>query len=116
MAETKKKKGHYFRVANEIFDLRLKPRDFIVYCCLLRHSNSRKHSCFPSRRVIASECQIDKKTVDTALNSLIDRGLIKKVHRKRGDGSKTSNQYYIVDLLETDGCDLQSGGLKTPYQ
>lgn len=31
--------GNFFMVANRIFDFKLKPRDFIVYCCLLRHSD-----------------------------------------------------------------------------
>lgn len=105
MAETKNEmqRRNFFMVPNKIFELELKPRDFIVYCCLLRHADINKHSCFPSRRMIATECQIDKKTVDTALNDLIDRGLIKKTHRKRCDGSKSSNLYYVADLIEIDG-------------
>ena len=31
---------NFFMVPNRIFDLELKPRDFTVYCCLLRHSDS----------------------------------------------------------------------------
>lgn len=47
---------NFFIVPNRIFELELKPRDFTVYCCLLRHSDSKDGSCFPSRRVIAKEC------------------------------------------------------------
>lgn len=32
---------NFFMVPNRIFDLELKLRDFAVYCCLLRHSNSQ---------------------------------------------------------------------------
>ena len=46
---------NFFMVPNSIFDLELKPRDFTVYCCLLRHSDSENSSCFPSRRIIANE-------------------------------------------------------------
>ena len=57
------KNCNFFMVANEVFDFKLKPREFIVYCCLLRHSD-KNGICFPSRRLIAEECCVDKKTVD----------------------------------------------------
>ncbi len=90
----------FFIVANSIFEWKLKPRDFTVYCCLLRHADIANHTCFPSRRLISEECQIDKKTVDVALNSLINVGLIQKITRTRFDGSKTSNLYHVVDLTK----------------
>ncbi len=92
----------FFIVANRIFELQLKPRDFTVYCCLLRHADNKDLTCFPSRRLISEECQIDKKTVDVALNSLINVGLIQKITRTRFDGSKTSNLYHVVDLTKTN--------------
>ena len=91
---------NFFMVPNRIFELKLKSRDFTVYCCLLRHSDSKDGSCFPSRRVIAKECSMDKKTVDTAVESLSALGLVKKVSRHRGDGTRTSNLYYVSSLLE----------------
>ncbi len=91
---------NFFMVANRIFELELKPRDFTVYCCLLRHSDSENRSCFPSRKVIAKECSMDKKTVDAALDNLSTLGLVKIVHRYREDGKRTSNLYYVVNLLD----------------
>ena len=85
---------------NRIFDLELKPRDFTVYCCLLRHSDSKDGSCFPSRRVIAKECGMDRKTVDSAIENLSSLGLVKKIQRHREDGTRTSNLYYVASLLE----------------
>ena len=84
----------FFMVANEVFDFKLKPREFIVYCCLLRHSD-KNGICFPSRRLIAEECCIDKKTVDAAIISLEKAGLVKKKKRRRQDGSNTSNAYTV---------------------
>lgn len=52
---------NFFMVSNKIFEFKLKPRDFTVYCCLLRHRDNEKGFCFPSRRMIASECSIDRK-------------------------------------------------------
>ena len=91
---------NFFMVPNRIFDLELKPRDFTVYCCLLRHSDSKDGSCFPSRRVIAKECGMDRKTVDSAIENLQSLGLVKKIQRHREDGTRTSNLYYVASLLE----------------
>lgn len=33
------KRKNFFIVPNQIFELGLKPKEFIVYCCLLRHSD-----------------------------------------------------------------------------
>lgn len=87
-------------VPNRIFELNLKPRDFTVYCCLLRYSDNENDSCFPSRRIIAKECGIDRKTVDSAIESLSALGLIKKIHRYRENGTMTSNLYYVANLLK----------------
>ena len=91
---------NFFMVPNRIFDLELKPRDFTVYCCMLRHSDSNDGSCFPSRRVIAKECGMDRKTVDSAVENLSSLGLVKKIQRYREDGTRTSNLYYVANLLE----------------
>ena len=84
------KHKNFFIVPNQIFELGLKPKEFAVYCCLLRHSDKHTDNCFPSRRLIADECSMDKKTVDSALKELETRGLIKKVCRYRDNGSRTS--------------------------
>jgi len=94
------KHKNFFMVSNRIFEFDLKPKDFAVYCCLVRHCDNDDHSCFPSRKLIAKECGIDKKTVDVAIKNLEDRGLVKKVHRRRADGSKRSNLYYVNRLFE----------------
>ena len=96
----KMKHKNFFIVPNQIFELGLKPKEFVVYCCLLRHSDKNTDNCFPSRRLIADECSMDKKTVDSALKELEARGLIKKVCRYRENGSRTSNMYYLASLLE----------------
>ena len=90
---------NFFMVPNRIFDLELKPRDFTVYCCLLRHSDSKDGSCFPSRRVIAKECGMDRKTVDSAIENLSSLGLVKKirgtVRTERGRAISTTWQVLL---------------------
>ena len=90
---------NFFMVPNRVFELGLRPRDFTVYCCLLRHSGA-DGACFPSRRLLAKECGIDRKTVDAAIESLSSLGLVRKVCRCREDGTRTSNLYYAASLLE----------------
>lgn len=98
--EEKRSHKNFFMVSNRIFELGLKPRDFIVYCCLLWHSDNNTHTCFPSRRLIAKECCMDRKTVDSAIEDLSALGLVKKICRHRKDGRRTSNLYYVANLLE----------------
>ena len=88
------KNGNFFMLSNSIFKQGLKPREFIVYCCLVKHCD-KNGVCFPSRRPIAEECCIDKKTVDAAIISLEKAGLVKKKKRRRQDGSNTSNAYTV---------------------
>ena len=88
------KNGNFFMLSNSIFKQGLKPREFIVYCCLVKHSD-KNGVCFPSRRLIAEECCIDKKTVDAAIISLEKAGLVKKKKRRRQDGSNTSNAFTV---------------------
>ena len=88
------KNGNFFMLPNSIFKQGLKPREFIVYCCLVKHSD-KNGVCFPSRRLIAEECCIDKKTVDSAIKNLEKAGLVKKKKRRRQDGSNTSNAYTV---------------------
>ena len=98
--EDKRSHKNFLMVPNRIFDLGLKPRDFIVYCCLLRHSDNNIRTCFPSRRLIAKECCMDRKTVDSAIENLSALGLVKKIGRYREDGTRTSKLYYVANLLE----------------
>ena len=89
------KNGNFFMLSNSIFKQGLKPREFIVYCCLVKHSD-KNGVCFPSRRLIAEECCIDKKTADTAIKNLEKAGLVTKQKRKRQDGSNPSSLYKVT--------------------
>lgn len=89
----------YFMLPNEIFSLGLKPCDFAVPACLIRHKDNENDSCYPSRDLISKECCIKIKTVDAALKELEKRSLIVKKHRLRENGSHTSNMYFIADIF-----------------
>ena len=91
---TEKLNGNFFIVPNSIFQKKLKPRDFAVYCCQTMHSDKNGY-CYPSRKLIAEECCIDKKTVDTAIGNLLELELIEKANRSI-EGKKTSNRYRVL--------------------
>ncbi len=88
---------NFFMLPNGIFELKLKPRDFTVLACLMKHSNN-DCTCFPSYRTIAKECSISEKTVGQALKALSKKRLIEITNRSRDDGSKSSNLYHIIQL------------------
>nr|WP_298763567.1 helix-turn-helix domain-containing protein [uncultured Ruminococcus sp.] len=99
-------------ISNRISDYRLKPKDYAVYCCLVKHSD-KNGVCFPSRRLIAEKCCIDKKTMDAAIRSLEKAGLVKKKKRRRQDGSNTSNTYeYSAKVEHPDRFELNSATAK----
>ena len=93
------KRRDYFMLPNEIFSLGLRPRDFAVLTCLIRHKDNENDSCYPSRDLISKECCIKIKTVDAASKELEKRSLIVKKHRLRENGSHTSNMYFIADVF-----------------
>lgn len=96
-------KGHaqnFFMVSNRIFDFSLKPKAFCVYCALLSFADNETLACFPSRRLLAERCRMDKKTVDSALRELANKGLIKKERRMWSSGRNTSCLYSLCDLLD----------------
>jgi predicted transcriptional regulator len=99
--EVQVKNKNFFMGSYEIFELGLKPKEIAVYCCLLRYCN-QDGSCYPSRRLIAEKCSIDKKTVDSALKTLEELGLIKKVSQYRSDRTRTSNLYFVDKLLDSE--------------
>ena len=89
-------KGNYFCVSNCVFDLKLKPIEFIVYCYLQKCDNSER-GCFPSKKTIAKNCGIAVSSVDKALKKLKKAGIISS--RKRySNGKQISNIYKLHDV------------------
>ena len=90
------KRKNFFMVDNSIFEYDLKPRDIAVYCFLCRRMNRESNVAFPSRRDIANGCGIRKEeTVDKAIKSLLEKGLIEKYHRYTASGDYGSNVYRL---------------------
>ena len=112
----KRRNANFFLVSNCIFEIGLRPRELAVYCCLLYHCDRETMSCYPSRRLIADECQMDRKTVDAAMKTLTALGLVRIVSRKRENGSRTSNLYIVSDLIAGEGKKRSGDSVRFPYQ
>ena len=88
--------GHFFRVSNHIFDYKLSPYSFMVYCFLQKCDN-KERGCFPSKATIAKSCGISKTSVDAAIKDLVKRGII-RVDRRYENGHQQTNLYTLCDL------------------
>lgn len=93
-------RGNFFIVDNKIFDYKLTPIAFYVYCYLLRCHN-RKNGCYPSRRTISNACGISGSYVGRAVKELEERGLIRVKHNF-GDGRQRNNSYELLPLGDPD--------------
>lgn len=71
------------------------PTEKLVLLALAEHHNSDTELCCPSRRRIAELVGISVSSVKRALRSLEDDGLLERIERRRGNGSKTSNTYQL---------------------
>jgi len=68
--------------------------------------------CFPSIRKVAEDCnKKSKSSVFNHLNSLEEKGYIKRIHRVRPDGQQTSNEYILY--FDKGVQDLDDGGTKS---
>lgn len=66
---------------------------------LAMHSNT-KNECFPALKTIAREVKMSVRSVQRALDELLETGLITKKHNYHANGSQTSNIYKIIADLE----------------
>ena len=74
----------------------LKPATKVVLYWLADHHNSETGLCFPSLGILAEECDLDRSTVIRHIAILEGKGLLMRVHRKRNNGSSTSNGYQLL--------------------
>lgn len=68
-----------------------------VYVVLRKFAGS-KDSCFPAISTVARQAQVSRAKVYTCLNSLEEKGIIRRENRFNDDtGGRTSNVYTILD-------------------
>lgn len=75
-------------------DQDLSHRARTVYMYLKDRSNVGD-TCWPSVRRIAEDLKLSRRTVQRALTDLERHGFLERTHRRRPNGSLTSNLYRV---------------------
>ena len=71
-------------------DLTFRAQSIYRYLCYRQGKND---SAWPSHKKIASDTKCSVSTVKRAIDELVQKGYLEKAHRRRANGSKTSNSY-----------------------
>lgn len=86
----------------------------LAYITLCRFAGARKEA-WPSYGTMANLMGASRSSVIRAIQSLVDRGLVKVQSRERENGSSTSNLYLITDIQkdtykQTSSIENETGG------
>jgi hypothetical protein len=87
----------WFQVENAVFDHGaelLGANGLLVYCCLLRHQNS-KGECWPSMPTLARKCGLSRATVARAIAHLRENGAVSVL----SGGTGRANVYRIHPIF-----------------
>ena len=101
--KTAELKNKYFLMPNELFALKLKPREFMVYAYLRKCVNNTTYQCWPSYQTIARATDMSKSTVKRCIDHLTEMRLIdtERTYRFTKTGMKvTGNLLYTVLALQ----------------
>jgi len=93
-------KGDFILVPNKLAIKGLQPSDQAVFMWICSYVNDEGW-CFPSRSRLAKDCGMSIKTVDRAMERIIEKGLMTKQIRKKGE--KNLSNIYQVLIVENDG-------------
>lgn len=77
-----------------LFDAELPSRAITVYLILNEYSNSNGN-CYPSLKTLAQDSGLSKRTVQRAINDLVNAGFITKEQRTRSNGALSSCLYHL---------------------
>jgi len=82
-------------VKNAIIDCEniLNEHEKILYIVLLRYGNK----AFPSLTTLSKKCGFSKRTAQRTIDTLIEKGLLKKKNRINKNNGNTSNIYTLLD-------------------
>lgn len=93
-----------FPVPNEVFQLNLQPGELLVYIYLHYQKGVRSGQCWPSYATIGKAVGMSRKTVQTHVGALINRGLIRAeetmIRRKNGRRCNGSLHYTIIPIRQ----------------
>lgn len=82
-------------IINLVYKSDLSKRAMLVILYLINRADYNM-TCFPSVKRIAQDCSISPRTVQRALNDIIDAGFLKRESRFHEKGGQRSNYYTIL--------------------
>ena len=98
-----KLKGSYTNILNKLItDKNITTAEYRILCYLLMRAGNQD-ICYPSLNTISKDIDISLSTVKRAIPELVDKGYLKKVNRKRRNGSSTSNLYKFTGKVYGTG-------------
>ncbi|MBR1483469.1 MAG: helix-turn-helix domain-containing protein [Ruminococcus sp.] len=74
------RKGNFFPLPNEIFNIDLCAGEIALYSYLMRMEDRKTYSCYPSFKTIGNALRISRNTVMKYVHSLEEKGLITTEH------------------------------------
>jgi hypothetical protein len=100
----------------KVYAAQIKTTAVAVYCALCSFTNNDSQDCFPSHATLCTLLGISEPTLRTALDKLIEYGLIEVDARFGDNGQQTSNLYTLMNITGKTGENfIPSGGIKKFY-
>lgn len=85
--------SNFTNILNKLItDKNISTAEYRILCYLLMRAGNQD-VCYPSLNTISNDIDISLSTVKRAIPELMHKGYIKKINRKRKNGSSTSNLY-----------------------
>jgi hypothetical protein len=84
----------------------------LCYARLVQYAG-RDGRCFPSLSTLAEELGVERRHIRNIVKSLEDHGFIRRVYRKREDGSSASNEFEFLwhdSFSKIEGCSISEKG------
>ena len=98
-----KLKDNFTNILNKLItDKNITTAEFRILCYLLMRAGNQD-ICYPSLNTISEDIDISLSTVKRAIPELVEKGYLKKVNRKRKNGSSTSNLYKFTGKVYGTG-------------
>lgn len=103
----------FIKVSNKIFEYKLTPKAFYVYCYLLTKVKGNK--TILGYDDIAMYCHMSKKTAISSIAELKERGLVEKQYRHNDIGF-IRNRYIVKNIVDKDDKNRDINWFKIDYE
>ena len=91
--------GNFTNILNKLItDKNISTAEYRILCYLLMRAGNQD-TCYPSLNTISADTDISLSTVKRAIPELVKKGYLKKINRKKTNGSATSNLYKFTDKV-----------------